>query len=54
VPSRISFSLSALPDRPFFCVHLRSGDAADRLFAARCLLRFFSFDFSAYHKKEIL
>jgi hypothetical protein len=54
VPPRISFPHSALPDRPFFCVLLRSGNAADRLFAARCLLRFFSFNFSAYHKKEIL
>jgi hypothetical protein len=54
VPPRISFPLSALPERPFFRVLMRTGDAADKPFAARCLLSFFSFDFSAYHKKEIL
>jgi hypothetical protein len=54
VPPRISFPLSALPERPFFRVLLRSGNAADKPFSARCLLSFFSFDFFAYHKNEIL
>jgi hypothetical protein len=54
VPLRISFPLSALPECPFLRFLLRSGDAADKPFSARCLLSFFSLNFSAYHKKEIL